>query len=80
MKTFLLPPPARGYGTATQEMLGPADELNVLCVSSTRWGPGRPGLGRWWVLPFIYALGSEGVDSVNVGDVEDGLISRRVSG
>lgn len=42
--------------------------------------PRWPVPGRWHVLPFIYAFGSEGVDSVNVGDVEDGLISRRVSG
>lgn len=32
------------------------------------------------VLPFVYAFCSEGVDSVDVGDVEDGLVSRRVRG
>jgi hypothetical protein len=48
-------------------MLGPADT----------WP--EPSAREAWVLPFVYAFCSEGVDSVNVGNVEDGFISRRVS-
>lgn len=43
-----------------------------------KWPASCTGEGRG--LPFIYALRSEGVDSVDVGNMEDGFISRRVGG